>query len=53
MAGFSYDLRSFLPVSIAVQRRGPLAQQFGIEHVVAFGRIGLAAAADAAARDRP
>ena len=33
----------------AVQRRRPLAEQFGIEHAVAFGRIGLAAAADAAA----
>ena len=32
-----------------IQRRGPLAEQFGIEHVEAFGRIGLAAAADAAA----
>ena len=49
MAGFSYDLRSFLPLSIAVQGAGPLAEQLGIEHLDALGRIGLAAAADAAA----
>ncbi len=49
MAGFSYDLRSFLPRIDRVQRRSPLAEQFGVEHAVAFGRIGLAAAADAAA----
>ena len=48
MAGFSYDLRSFLPLSIEY-RRWPAAEQIGIEDLDALGRIGLPAAATAAA----
>ena len=52
MAGFSYDLRSFLPLSIAYRALPAAEKPIRIEHLDALGRIGLSAAAATAARAR-